>query len=124
MRARKAPLSGQAELFRARLENLIDHSHDLVTLAERIDWAMFESKFGVQFTEGSGRPALPTRLMVGLQYLKYLYNCVFRRSRATIPDGSRALIPKDHGHEIRRIAAAASSERSDASSLHQDVAPC
>jgi len=74
MRARKDTLSGQAELFRARLENLIDHSHELVTLAERIDWAMFESKFGAQFAEGVGRPALPTRLMVALQYLKYLYN--------------------------------------------------
>lgn len=44
MGARKDPLPGQAELFRARLENLVDHSHDPVTLAERIDWAMFKEQ--------------------------------------------------------------------------------
>ncbi|MGA1562786.1 MAG: IS5 family transposase [Gammaproteobacteria bacterium] len=74
MRARKDPTSGQAELFRTRLENLIDDRHELVQLAAKLDWEMFDEKFGTMFSEGSGRPALPTRLMVGLQYLKYLYN--------------------------------------------------
>ena len=74
MRARKDPTSGQAELFRTRLENLIDDRHELVQLAAKLDWEMFDEKFGTVFSEGSGRSALPTPLMVGLQYLKYLYN--------------------------------------------------
>lgn len=74
MRARKTPGPGSAELFRARLENLVDHGHELVVLAGKLDWAMFEEKFGATFAADVGRPGLPTRLMVGLQYLKYLYD--------------------------------------------------
>ena len=62
---------GQVELFRSRLENIIDPQQDLVRLANSIDWKKFEERFGGSFTEGVGRPSLPTRLMVGLQYLKY-----------------------------------------------------
>ena len=73
-RALKDPTFGQAELFRTRLENPIDDRHELVQLASKLDCEMFDEKFGTMFSEGSGRPALPTRLMVGLQYLKYQYN--------------------------------------------------
>ena len=33
--------SGQAELFRARLENLIDDRHELVQFAAELDWQYF-----------------------------------------------------------------------------------
>ena len=57
-----------------RLENLVDDRHELVILAGKVDWKKFEEKFGASFSDDMGRPALPTRLMVGLQYLKYLHN--------------------------------------------------
>lgn len=74
MRSRKDPGSGQSELFHSRLVNLIDDRRELVLLANQIDCAMFEKTFGMTFTDNRGRLAKPTRLMLGLQYLKYLYN--------------------------------------------------
>ena len=36
-----------------------------------IDWSHFDETFGNFYSEGQGRPAKPTRLMVGLHYLKH-----------------------------------------------------
>jgi transposase, IS5 family len=36
-----------------------------------IDWSHFDEAFGNLYSEGQGRPAKPTRLMVGLHYLKH-----------------------------------------------------
>lgn len=59
------------DLFRARLETLIDAKHELVKLAGAIDWARFDEAFGGLYRDG-GRPALPTRLMAGLAILKFM----------------------------------------------------
>src|SRR6202022_2234890 len=48
--------------------------HALVKLARTIDWRFLEEKFGAVYTDGSGRPPLPTRLMAGLAILKHTYN--------------------------------------------------
>jgi IS5 family transposase len=71
MRPKQATATPQDDLFRARLENLIDLRHPLVRLAGLIDWGRFETEFGALYTEG-GRPGLPTRLMVGLHLLKHM----------------------------------------------------
>ena len=42
-------------------------------MTESIDWQAFEEKFGRVAKPSGGRPPLPTRLMVGLHYLKALY---------------------------------------------------
>lgn len=62
------------EAARVRLELLVSHEHPLFQLAEAIDWSRFESEFGSLYAEDVGRPGLPTRLMVGLHYLKYLFD--------------------------------------------------
>jgi IS5 family transposase len=62
------------DLFRARLSNQLDRKHPLVRLAGLIDWASFETEFGSLYHEALGRPGKPTRLMVGLTYLKHCYN--------------------------------------------------
>jgi IS5 family transposase len=74
MFTQKAGSKGQIDLFGARLEDLLDSTHPLYTLANRINWQRFDSKFGAHFAESAGRPALPTRLVVGLEYLKYTFN--------------------------------------------------
>jgi len=61
------------DLFRTELVNLIDHRHELVKLGELIDWQAFADEWSAQFTSGTGRPALPTRLMASLLYLKHVY---------------------------------------------------
>jgi transposase, IS5 family len=72
MRPKQPKAEPQEDLFRARLENLVDLRHPLVRLAKLIDWSRFEAEFGPLYTEASGRPGLPTRLMVGLHLLKHM----------------------------------------------------
>ena len=60
-------------LFRTELLNLINQRHDLVRLAALIDWPAFEAEWRPQFVSTTGRPALPTRLMAALLYLKHVY---------------------------------------------------
>jgi transposase, IS5 family len=72
MRPKPPDLADQPELFRARMENLVDPRHPLVRLAGLIDWQRFEDSFGPLYKDGIGRPGLPTRLMVGLHLLKHM----------------------------------------------------
>ncbi|MCO5120700.1 MAG: IS5 family transposase [Burkholderiaceae bacterium] len=67
------PAATDHDLFRLELVNLIDARHELVRLAELIDWSVFEREFGGQFVSTTGRPALPTRLVAGLLYLKHTF---------------------------------------------------
>ncbi len=72
MRPKPPAAEPQEDLFRARLENLVDRRHALTRLAGLIDWGRFEAAFGPLYTEGTGRPGLPTRLMAGLTLLKHM----------------------------------------------------
>lgn len=63
----------EEDLFRTELVNLIDQRHELVRLAKLIDWQAFADEWSPQFTSATGRPALPTRLMAALLYLKHVY---------------------------------------------------
>jgi IS5 family transposase len=62
------------ELFRSHFDQLLNPAHELVQLARKIDWGRFETGFASCYTEDMGAPAKATRLMVGLQYLKYTFN--------------------------------------------------
>jgi transposase, IS5 family len=55
------------------LATLVKPDHALVKLATALEWDYFEAEFG-QLTAEAGRPALPTRLLVGLHYLKAMYD--------------------------------------------------
>ncbi len=72
MKPQKPPDSPTEDLFRHRLENLIDARHELVKLSELIDWEHFDQQWGETFCE-VGRPAIATRLIAGLHYLKHTY---------------------------------------------------
>jgi len=61
------------DLFRHRLENIIDMSHELVKLAELIEWNSFAEEFGHFYSEGKGRPGKPIRLMAGLILLQHTF---------------------------------------------------
>ncbi len=62
------------EIFKVRLEEIINKAHPLVSLSETINWKKLEEKLLVKYTEKIGAPGKEIRLMVGLQYLKYMYN--------------------------------------------------
>ena len=64
------PADGETDLFRNRLDNLIDLRHELARLAGLIDWKRFDDAFGELYAE-KGRPGLPTRLMAALHLLKH-----------------------------------------------------
>ena len=64
---------GGRDLFRERLDAIIDLKHPLVRLAGLVPWADFDAAFG-RFYKLIGRPAKATRLMVGLHYLKHAFD--------------------------------------------------
>jgi IS5 family transposase len=74
MRPRERRESGEQDLFRSRLDQVINMDHALAKLARTIDWRFLEEKFGAMYADGTGRPPLPTRLMAGLAILKHTYN--------------------------------------------------
>src|SRR6266850_409578 len=74
MRPRERQESGEQDLFRSRLDQVINMDHALVKLARTIDWRFLEEKFGAVYKDGPGQPPLPTRLMAGLAILKHTYN--------------------------------------------------
>lgn len=73
MRPKSPPENETHDMFRNRLENLIDMGHELAALGELFDWGLFEAEFGPRYAETGGCPARPVRLMVGLQYLKHIH---------------------------------------------------
>jgi IS5 family transposase len=64
----------QLQLFQARLDSQLDMKHPLVILGGLIDWDRFYAEFASLFCPDNGAPALPVRLMVGLEILKYTYD--------------------------------------------------
>jgi transposase, IS5 family len=74
MRPRERRESGEQDLFRSRLDQVINVEHALAKLARTIDWSFLEEKFGAVYTDGPGQPPLPTRLMAGLAILKHTYD--------------------------------------------------
>src|SRR6516164_6258867 len=72
MRPKDRRDSGQRDLFRARLDQIVDMRHPLAKLAAAIDWGFLERTLEVVYTDALGQPPLPTRLMAGLAILKHM----------------------------------------------------
>ena len=67
------PDQTQRELFRPLLRDIIDTKHELVLLADRIDWGYFEQEFSPLYSK-VGQPGVPIRIMVGCLLLKQMEN--------------------------------------------------
>ena len=61
------------ELFRTRLEDLINPHHELAFWAKSIDWQYFENAFQPYYSI-KGAPSVPIRTMVGCLLLMCLYH--------------------------------------------------
>ncbi len=59
---------------KVKLVDIINLKNSLVLLANSINWEYFENKFGKFYNLEIGRPAIDTRLMISVHYLKYAYN--------------------------------------------------
>ncbi len=73
MKPKKPKQRDHEDLFRSRLDQILDRRHPLYLLANQIEWSVFDKKFGSLYAE-KGRPAKSTRLLVGLHYLKHAFD--------------------------------------------------
>ena len=72
MRPKQHARTGSADLFRARLDQIINMKHELVQLAAKIDWAWIDGEIAPLYSE-NGRPGIETRFVIGLLLLKHIY---------------------------------------------------
>ena len=72
MRPKKPETTGEGDLFRARLEQIIDLKHELVQLAGTIDWDWIDREIAPLYSD-KGRPGIETRFVIGLLLLKHIY---------------------------------------------------
>jgi IS5 family transposase len=73
MKPQRIKRDPQMDLFKIELNRIINSGHPLAKLAKQMDWAAFDEKFEPHFAD-EGRPAIATRLMVALHYLKYTHD--------------------------------------------------
>src|SRR5436309_4641181 len=72
MRPKKHQMTGSSDLFRARLDQIINLKHELVQLAGEIDWDWIDREIAPLYSE-NGRPGIETRFVIGLLLLKHIY---------------------------------------------------
>ena len=72
MRPKKQPET--PDLFRSRLDQILDSKHPLFKLSNQIDWSFFKKEFSSTYHETMGRPGKSIRLMVALHYIKYTFD--------------------------------------------------
>ena len=59
MKPRHPARSATEDMFRQRLENLLDFRHPLIRLSQEIEWGVFGESFGSLYDAELGRPGLP-----------------------------------------------------------------
>jgi transposase, IS5 family len=86
MQPRETKATGEHDLFRSRLDQILNMQHQLVRLAETVNWKHLETVCGAVYSDApksdvlakskskGGQPPLPTRLMAGLQILKFTFD--------------------------------------------------
>ena len=81
MRPRKCDVEGAGDLFRARLDQIINMKHELVRLADEIGWTRIDAQVADRICT-AGRPGTETRFMIGILLLKQIYGLSRLRLRA------------------------------------------
>ncbi len=72
MRPQKPKTTGEDDLFRARLEQIINMKHELVQLAGKVDWDWIDCEIAPLYND-KGRSEIETRFVIGLLLLKHIY---------------------------------------------------
>ncbi len=62
----------KGDLFRSRLDSIINMNHELVQLSHELDWVWLEEQLGSYYAD-QGRPSIPVRKIAGLLLLKQLH---------------------------------------------------
>jgi IS5 family transposase len=109
-RPRERRETGEQDLFRSRLDQIINMTHELVRLAQAIDWPLLERRFGAVYSDGPGMPPLPTRLMAGLSILKHTFNLsgeerlsALLQESLAVADKTGAMKPQDTRQVTRQV---------------------
>jgi transposase, IS5 family len=71
MRPKKPETTRSGDLFRARLDQIINLKHELAQLAGKIDWNFIDGEI-VPLYSDKGRPGIPTLFAIGLLLLKQI----------------------------------------------------
>ncbi len=72
MRPKAQRKDGSGDLFRSRLDQIINMRHELVALANRIDWEWLDQQVAELYAD-KGRAAVPSRFVLGLLFLKQIH---------------------------------------------------
>jgi IS5 family transposase len=72
MRPKKPEMTGEGDLFRARLDQTINLKHELVQLSAKLDWDWIDREIAPPYSD-KGRPGIETRFVIGLLLLKHIY---------------------------------------------------
>ena len=67
------PSQNQKDLFAPLLRDFIDMKHELVLLADHIDWSSIEQELSGYYSH-TGQKSMPIRVMVSFLILKRMYN--------------------------------------------------
>jgi hypothetical protein len=68
MKPKKSRIEPQGSLFHMRLELICGPDHELVKLADRVDWSGLEDRFEPLYSD-NGAPGASIRMMTGLTLL-------------------------------------------------------
>src|ERR1051325_3098286 len=71
MRPKKPLTTREGDLFRARLDQIINMKHELVELAGRLDWQHLDEEIAPIYSD-KGRPGIASRFVIGLMLLKHI----------------------------------------------------
>jgi len=72
MRPKKLERTEDGDLFRARLDQIINLKHELIQLGAKIDWDWIDREIAPLYSE-KGRPGIESRFVIGLLLLKHIY---------------------------------------------------
>src|SRR3974390_982281 len=72
MRPKQHQTTGEGDLFRARLDQIINMKHELVQLANKIDGEWLDGEIAPLYSD-KGRPGIETRFVIGLLLLKHIF---------------------------------------------------
>ena len=72
MRPKKHETTGANDLFRARLDQIINLKHELVQLAGKLDWEWLDGEIAPLYSD-QGRPGIASRFVIGLLLLKHIF---------------------------------------------------
>src|SRR5262245_44532381 len=72
MRPKKHQTIEAGDLFRARLDQIINMRHALAQPAGKVDWDFIDGEIAPLYSD-CGRPGIATRFVIGLFLLKHIY---------------------------------------------------